>query len=502
MFSVAGATLPKALDMDMFLFIPRNVGLAPQNYSKARFYSDVHALMRLWAQPLPLDRLVDLGSPSMPLHPIARALEQFRAGDELPSSTQLAVHVTLFAYLMTTATLADVNSLIALLQDQDRDAFIRELESFIASAERVLREYRRLRRALWPFEVLCHHSFNDALATADEYMSLFLEEQLARLSSAVGRVPGVYDGSAFAPAVRERVRRLAEREVAHRKRYGFLTHASDRKDLREYFVFRRSMLKKAVQKALYLDARDVESETFVRNSVGAFGAALAAVWAWATQLPVAVANLPTNTKLLFFLGAVAAYVAKDRIKSMTNEVLLKKLKKFDQTSRIRGASLEEVGLGTIDARLKERMSFRPFEELDEEIRNARLLGRSRDHLSPPPEEEKIIHYRKVLSVKSVKAGPLAEGYGVVDIVRLNVREFLSRLDDPTETLRCFDENHASFTHTKLPKVYHLNFIVRLRELENERTVSERIERVRVVLDKKGIVRLAKPPGRAELSSRS
>ncbi len=129
-----------------------------------------------------------------------------------------------------------------------------------------------------------------------------------------------------------------------------------------------------VQQALYLDTRKAQGDTFIRNGVGAAGAAVAAIWALATQLPATVANLPINAKLTFFALAVVAYVTKDRIKALTNEYLVPKLRSFDFVSRIKSGALTAIGLGMLDTRLKEAMRQGVIEPLDPVLTAEALLS--------------------------------------------------------------------------------------------------------------------------------
>lgn len=484
MLHLDGSHRPSFLEVDTYLFVPQSVGLNGQNYKRDQFYADTTALMRIDSAPQSLASLVALESTSSPLRPIAEALDRFRTGGRVPSSRRLAIHVKLFAYSMTQAVAQEISVLVQHLDTGRRDAFLPELDAFLSRAARSLSGFRRIRAAFWPFEPLCHHSFNSALAIADEYTSLFLEERLGLLVERLERDDRHFDGSGFVPRAKERIRAFAEQEATHRLKFGFLIHSADKKSLREYYTYRRSLLKKSIHQALYLDARKVKKDAFIKNSVGAAGAAMAAIWAWATQLPATVADLPTNTKLAFFFGAVGAYVAKDRIKAATNEYLVDKFKKFDKSSIIRGASLEEVGLGMFSGRLEERMRFLPFDQVDELIRHIRLQGRSGRFLSDASTQEEVIHYRKILAVDSVNGEALPEGYGMLDIFRLNIRHFLSRLDDPTESICFFDVDRKNFTRSKLPKVYHVNVVVRVKANDE----PERFEHFRMILDKKGIVR--------------
>ena len=316
-------------------------------------------------------------------------------------------------------------------------------------------------------------------------MSLNAEEQLAALTDELNRLEQALDGSGFIPRVKARIRALAGAETAHRKKYGFLVHNGGKKSVREYFTTRRSQLKKSIHQALYLDARKLKTDAFIKNTVGAMGAALAAVWAWTTQLPATVANLPTDTKLFFFLGAVAAYVAKDRIKSLTNEYLVDRLKTFDHSARIQGASVADVGLGMLDGRLEERMRFCDFKAVDPSIQMQRQRVRQGRPLGDPAKQEEVIHYRKVLTLSSSENEPLPEGYAILDILRLNVRHFLVRLDDPTEDIAFYDPDRRTFRRTKLPKVYQVNVVIRIGAPGQ----TERLEHFLVILDKRGIVRI-------------
>ncbi len=471
-------------EVDTYLFIPHSVGLNATNYARDEFYADTTALMRLDAAAQPLQSLIDDWSPSSPLRPLSMALQRFQNGDHAPSSLGLAAHTKLFAFLQSQAVGREIDALALLFREDRRDLLSAGLDAFIERARRSLFRFRRLRAAFWPFEMLCHHSFVQAMASADEFMSLSLEERLASLVDHFDSQRR-YDGSAYVPRLKERIRAFAREEATHRKRYGFLVHLAHEKSSREYFTYRRSLLKKSIHQALYLDARKVKHEAILKNTIGAFGAMLAASWAWATQLPATVADLPTNTKLAFFIGAVAAYVAKDRIKATTNEYLVPKIRKFDKHSAIRGASLEEVGLGNFSGRLDERFHFMRFDEVDPRIRSIRLQGRTRRFLADAPLQEEVIQYRKVLTVQPSEGEPLPEGYGILDIFRLNIRHFLSRLDDPIEDVRYFDVDRGAFAHSELPKVYHVNVVIRVQGA-GER---ERFEHFRIILDKEGIVRI-------------
>ncbi len=475
-------------DTDVFLFIPRNVGLNADNYPKQDFYGDVTALVRLDAAPLPLDELADAGARASPLHRLAEGLEALGA-DRTPPTLPLATYARLYAHLQAEGARAELRRLRDIAKERP-DALLAQVPPAIERIRASLVAFRRVKAAFAPYEWLCHRQLVEALRLADEYMSLTLEERLANLGDALAdEVPA--DGRGLVPRATALLAELARDEVAHRAKQDFLVMAaSEEAAFGEYFAYRSSLLKKAVQQALYLDVRKAHADTFVRNGVGAVGAALAAIWALATQLPQTMANLSSGTKLFVFVAAVLAYVAKDRIKVATNEYVVPRLRRFDYVTRITSGALRNIGLGMVQTRLRESMRFTKLADLPDDIRRVRTERRTIQAFEGPLLEE-VIHYRKVLDVDQDDGDErLPEGYGLRDIMRFNVRHFLVRLDDPEDKLRYFDADKEAFAEAKLPKVYHLNLVIRV----DRGARGVRLDHFRIVLNKQRIVRIEKVSG--------
>lgn len=528
--------------LDAYFFVPRNVGLHRGNYTKDQFYADFTAYMRLDAGALPLDALADAGNPSSPLHRFAATIAALRSAPRPPPTRPMQVHARLYANLFVAGARVEFRRLEKLLARQNRDrgaltslqgagtlsgqgyptmpppesrvsnpdgAFEQDLVATLARVREALRAYRSMRGAAWPYEPLCHVGVPEAMRSADEYMSLVLEERLAQLSHAVGEHAHRYDGTGFVARVRAHLTAMARDEARYRARYGYLTAGGARverdpdsrdpvaragTDPGEYFTYRSSLLKKSVQQALYLNVRGSGRDTFLRNAVGAVAAALAAIWALATQLPVYVANLSGYTKTLFFAGAVLAYVMKDRIKAITNEFLLKRLRTHDHAHWIYGDSLPDAGIQNFAARSAEAVEFLSSDEVPGEVRALRLERRTVRHAEAATEE--VIHYRKQLDAGSDDEGAgLPEGYRIRDILRVNVRHFLVRLDDPVDRVDIYDPQRGAFAVAEMPKVYHLNLVARVRREAPGEAPQSRYAHLRVVLNKDGIVRAEEVKGR-------
>jgi hypothetical protein len=482
--------------MDAYLFVPRNVGVSRANYSRDQFYGDVTALMRIDAAPIPLGELASVDCRASPLRELAHALEALRSQPRPPPSRPIVVHVKLYAYLFTKAVDAEARALrevIAIAARSPRGSRERaSLEGDTAAALGRMRgalwAFRSLRGSFWAFEELCHHSLAQALRNADEFMSLHLEERLAPLALLLDEEAGLVDGKGVAARVRLSLTTLADEEARYREKYGYVSLAGSTLARAEYFNYHVSLLKKAVHGALYLDVRASGGDAFLRNAVGAVGASLAAIWALAAQAPIAVMSLSGGTKAVVFLAAVLAYVLKDRIKALTNELLLRRLRKYDHASHLTAESLAAMGLGMLRIRVREAMSFKKSDELPPEVRDLRLSRRTVRQAEAATEE--VIHYRKELVVGR-RAGEehIPEGFRVRDILRLNVRHFLVRLDDPLDEVAFLDRERGTFKTAQVPKVYHVNIVVRSERASASGHDEVRYDRLRLVLDKNGIVRV-------------
>lgn len=516
-YGFGGEDGPRRYAVDAFFFVPRNVGTHEGNYKREQFYGDVTAHMRLDAAPLPLEQLSDPDCVSSPLHRFAGALEEFRKSARPPPSRPVVVHVKLYAHLFAEAVKAEAKALRRRIQESEgwdseagRPDFERRVDAALTRIRNALSVYRGVKAAFMPFEDVLHRKLADAMQTCDEYMSLVVEERLAQVAHALDRAPEKLDGSGMTARVRARLAKLAREEAEHRARLGYLVldaddegeerspgstasappRAGKRRGDGEYFTYRAGLLKKAVQQALYLDVREVERDTFLRNAVGATGAAFAAIWALALamRMPVSMADMPARTQSLFFALAVFAYVMKDRIKALTNEVLLSRLRTYDQSSRVYGESLESMGMGDLEARVRESMRYRTPSQIPAEVLKLRMARRTVRTAETTAEE--VIHYRKQLEIGTRRAGDtLPEGYRLRDILRLNVRPFLTRLDEPLDRVDYFDTARERFGTVELPKVYHLNLVFRVGREDGARGGQVRLDHLRLVLDKDGIVRV-------------
>jgi hypothetical protein len=477
----AGEDKEASAELELFVFIPRNVGANASNYSKDEFYGDLTAFVRLDVPDIQLSEL-GLDSPRSPLASVDRALAALANGE--PSTNAVHVAVKLFGHSFAEAVHDRVSSIeerLAHPDPGDRAELLAEVDRIGQEARAALASLRAIRRRFEPFRKAAPRALA-VLEQTDEYSSLCLDAEIAALAARARANLALIDGTGFVPRLVSCLEHHARVEAQYRNDRGFLTSPSATTG--EYFAFRRSILKKSVQQALYIDTPRLSSDKFIRNTTGMVAAGLAATWAVVAQLPMQLRNLSSTAQTLVVLIPVIAYVAKDRIKELTREWLTRRLRASDHDRALGAESLVEAGLGTIAGRVRERMQFRQPADIDPDILAARSVGRTVRGAGLHGESV-IVYQRRLTYHRPNGAPPLGAGMAMRQILRLNLREMLSRLDEPEQESKHYDARARRFVVHRVPKVYHLNIAARLTSSAHDPVVA----RTRLVINKGGIVRL-------------
>ena len=490
---------PDALDVKLYVFIPRNVGVSAANYSRSEFYADLTTYLRVDLPDITLDELgEDCGTHKGSRSPLAglyRRLSSIGRGESFDVS--VSTEVKLFGHAFNEAVRARLDWLItelAALPDQPerrRWAYLDEVDRFAGSARAALGALRRAARAFEPYGRTAPEALA-VFAFTDEYSSLYLDGALARLAQEAADSTRHFDGSGFVGRLRQTLARHAAPEAEHRLEHGYLNlDGPETRSSAEYFAYRQSFLKKAVQQALYVDTRRIPTDTFVRNATGMVAAGLAATWALVAQLPSQLQNLPPVLQTLLVGLPVVAYIGKDRLKELTREWLTSRLKAFDTDAALHAGSLVEAGLGSVSGQVKERMEFLAAESVPAAVQAARLAHRTVQSGPNAPSStagESVLVYRRRVEIQPDPTAPLPRGLGLVQILRLNLRRFFARLHEPEQSECHYSLAEGRFLRAALPKVYHLNLVVETQATTSPQSAPV-LRRWRAVINKNGVLRL-------------
>ena len=223
--------------VDMWLFLPPALGIAPAEYSSIQFYSDLRTYTRLKTPFFNIDDL--LSSSDSPLVLLERRMGQS------PS-----VHVQRFLRqeikLMTTV--------VRKMQMPDGSQVPIELLQEVLKRWRVVHSTLS-QKTLIPKTIAC-------LNIADEVMSNYWEMTL------IGE-EGTED---LSPETQERL----HEELAYRQSQGYLVYTKQKK---EQYLFHYGNLVKYVSTVLYLDTKVDVSSRWLRHLAFGLAAGLAMIWA-------------------------------------------------------------------------------------------------------------------------------------------------------------------------------------------------------------------------------
>jgi hypothetical protein len=471
-------------ELHAYFYFPRSFGIHDGTWGQEAFYRDANLFMRLHAPDLRLSELADLEHPTSPASILRRQLPMLLE-DHAPTSESLdALAKMLGAELADAATVA-----VRRLRSELRRATARlDVARLVGDVERLCDEVldalsavRRLRAKARAYRSVAPPTLLPSLAFAEEYASAVVDEKLAELAGEVDRCPSLRDGKGTAVRMRLLLARTAEQVTRRRVEQGFAVPWGDAP---EYFTYRLGLLKKELQRALYVDTRALATDPFYRNTAAMVAAGLAATWATLAQIPLWTGGLTTSGGMLFLGAAVGAYILKDRIKEWVRNSLTRRFLKWDHDRRIVGNAMQRVGLGAFGGRAMERVRWAKDDDVPPHVTALRVSHRTVRGVTP--ELEHVLHYERKVTLYQDGDEQMPVGFGVQELFRLSLDEIVKRLDDPDDTVTYYDHGVGSFHEAKMPKVYHLNLILDAKDLATGAQVQSRW---RVVVNQQGIVRV-------------
>jgi PAS domain-containing protein len=451
---------------DIYFFLPKSFGLHSEAYSKELFYRSLTNYIRVKTPQVIDGHEIENCRLDRILPKVTTATAQ--GGAAIEDIYILVDEVRLFGAFMNDQ-LKIIRSMDRHEPRQKRLIFLRDL----------LDSYRRIMDALEPLiDEPDWLPLGNALRYVDEYVSNQFEEAVLAIGES-----GVD------------LKRLMEPEFNRRTQKDYLQIIkSDMtmvdEESRERFVFRMGRFKKYVSEILYLELKRSKHDSVFTNIAAAIGAAIAA-FIHALADPNAQTSMSGHFfqslrgSLPLMIGVVAAvYVFKDRVKETLRVTLLYWFKPLlpDYSFKITSRMGQEI------AQCKEDVRFINTIKAPNDVITAR-----RDNseiILPSDSFEDVIQYNRSLIMHRKKLEDLFPNTNTLkDIIRFDFNPFLARLSNPRHKDR-FISWDGRVVETELPKVYHVNIVVRHRTLS--KSIGElacAYTRVRVILDKNGIKRI-------------
>lgn len=460
---------------EFYFFVPNSLQINTETYSKEQFYQDQTNLIRYKTPEFTFAELIDEHNERSPLTKI-KALK-----DESPTLENLEIvkdELKLLANIVRSALRKEVKDMI---QEVDRPSsredstlFKHHVETFCHNINVMHSQYLELERhyqAAWNNPDVNHH-----FLYIDEFISSSINFYLSGLLEHVRN----YQAKGLHQVDKELCNVLVKEKLHRERQHQEPRKINERSVQSEFILYRTGLLNKFVIDALLLDTTRTSLQRRWGNIIGSFAAGFAMLiylllFIWQGQIFV-ITSAP------FIILTVVAYIIKDRLKESLKSLSYQKAFKLfsDYTTHIKSPDTNLI-LGDI----KESYSFLDENSLPRDIVETRNHG-FHNVLEAFKRPEQVLYYKKELRIfpQVGKEDPRKSALNV--IFRFNIHQFLTKASDPYDFYLTLDPETLKLNRTLLPKVYHINIIMKTTfNLEGEAPTVE-IKKMRLIIDKEGI----------------
>jgi hypothetical protein len=466
--------------VDMYLYLPFSMGVNPSNFNGSEFFRHWTSYFRVRAPLFQQWRVLPpelLSFPSVDAYFAGHLSSQQR----LKLGPRVVQDVKLFGNFLYT----ELKKLRSALPKKKRS---RDAERRKYLADELLHRVA----LLWSFRKICLQPLREgrylvdeevqrAFYLTDEYLSYRAELVLLRARDSLSEHA-------------EELGEMLAREISYRHEHGLLVLSEDEQApaTLEAYTYRLGLLKKYLGEALFLNTISDKKDNLYKNYAAATGAGLAAFFAGIveTQRMQYLQGDGSAVRFSFLITLmVLAYIFKDRIKELSRDYFNTRLRERlpDQRFRLMHQSVAPNGKQTESELGISTEYFRFVKDVPADVDYLRSLGQTKNH--DPVRREHVVHVARRFDFQVITE-PRTLFPLLKNVVRLDISPFLSKLDNPTMPVSFYDNNRNAKT-VIAPKVYHMNVVFRYETLFGPEgsLVKVDYERVRVILDKNGIVRL-------------
>lgn len=442
---------------EAWIFLPQSFRLSSDTYPTERIGADIQSHVRLSA-------------PEVALSDVNQAVESVVATISRTDADAACAELKLFACSVREAigraTLGVRMADTTQTMEANAEVLVDAAESAISS----------IRETLCPVANRTDPSVAETAGWVDEHLSEVLETAMLKLVRDLSR------RKSKAPVV-TRLKQTAVDEARHRAAVGSqpgMSSDSNTFEL-EQVERRRHALKRLTSSVLWLESEAGDARRHAEHALHSIAAGIAMAFAVTAALLYGTPNDATD---LWVWGglAVLAYMGKDRIKAMLQEVFTgfvdRRYPNRKWTVR-HGPSAAQV------ATADEKYRFVEPGELPPDVARFRR-DLQRDSLGETLELDSILHHRKVTAVDAASVAAIDERFETLtEILRIDVARWLTHTDDPSRSVTMADPESGELIKSSLPRAYDVTVLHRL----SPTGVNTGWTAARVVLSRKGIRRV-------------
>ncbi len=453
---------------EFYFFIPNALQINSNSYTMEQFYRDQTNLIRFKTPVFSLQEILDLSYSASPLSRINKLKDE---DPNVQNRARIEKEIKLLGNVVRSAVRTKAQQLSSLLEKDQLEQFKSGTRILCEELQQYQESFGKIKNDIlsrWDAPGIRKHF--DYISTflnqvMDQYLILLLERIRVRNT----------------PILRENDQQISE--MLHKTQKMISDKDLSDKKEGEKIVYRKSLLNKFFVYALLLNTNRFSPRQRYQNVIGAFAAAIAmliffTIYVWQGQY-----FLINSTP--FIVITVILYVLKDRIKegikAFTHHRRLGWFSDF--TTKIKSPDGKNV-LGV----LTEKFSYIDEDEIPEEIESVRNKGfdTAIEDYTPP---ETVIYYKKKMRIYPKPRKLEARRFMLNIIFRFNIRHFMDKASNPYSPYLWLNEEANDIKIWHLPKVYHLNIIVKTTIHQPGKKPQRELSKVRIIADKNGIKRI-------------
>lgn len=459
---------------EFYFFIPSALQIDRYTYSKEQFYKDRTNLIRYKTPEFSFDEIIDKANLQSPLN----RLEGLKNA-ELTEEVVLVIQdeLKLLGNIVRSALRMNVRRLLNHLDNEPKELFQDEIALFCQKVERFRSRFLELQEectAVWTQDAVETFMYVDEFISSsiDYYLTGFLEFLRA------SKLDSIYESD-------QKICQIIACEKKYRQEHYQEPNELDDDDpsAKEKVLYHKGLLNKYVLDALLLN---LERTSWVEK-YGNIAAGLAAGIAMLVYVLLVFLNVPNLgfNSLPFLLFTVVLYVLKDRIKDGLKALFHRHAVQWfsDYTTQVRSPDSQRV-LG----KLKEIFSFVSEGAVPQDIRHVRETVFNTD-VRLFKRRETVFYYKKEMELGTAEAVLRPRRHKLHNVFLFNIHPILEKASNPFESYLSLDPDTMEIRQEVLPKVYHLNIVIKNTYIDKNLKKIAIIKKFRLIIDKTGIKRV-------------
>lgn len=468
---------------EFYLFIPNSLQINSLTYTKNQFYHDQTNLIRYKTPEFTFRDILNVNNPRSPLTRILHLCEMPETSE---NQTAISDELKLLGNVVRSALREQVKNLIAeLVIERNEERSV----GFSEHTMQLCMDIQQLRKAYSQAQSLFLNEWGNSaffrnFLYIDEFISAaithYLTGLLENIRLSVNKHLVSVDSAICEVLINEK--RITEAYVGSPA--GISDPVDERE--REQILYRKGLLNKFVLDALLLHTSRFTLEQRYQHWIGGIAAGVAmtiffVLFVWLGRVFV-INSQP------FILFTVIIYILKDRIKEWIKTLSYHHAFKWfsDFSTEIQPPD-ESYKLGVI----KETFSFIDENQLSPDIRNARNKE-FHEVLETFQRPEEVLFYKRTVEITNLQ-GREGRRHGLNIIFRFNIHRFLRKASNPVEMYYTLDSKTKKLLSMRLPKVYHLDMIIKNFGSSHTGQATTELKKLRIVIDKNGIKRIEQLP---------